>query len=64
MHPLTSLLQVIWTEEVWGHERSKMWVADVAAMDHNNEIEGEQSAVVGCWGSSRPLFIAGEPTQR
>ena len=63
MNPLISLIQVIWTEGVGEHERSKMWMADVAAMDHNNEIEGEKSVVVGCWGSRQEPFTAGEHTQ-
>ena len=61
MTPLISLIQLIWTEGVGENTRSQKWVADLAAMDLNNEIEGEQSEVVGC--TTRRPFVAGEPTQ-
>ena len=62
MTPLISLIQLIWTEGPGENGRSRKWLADLAAMDLNNEIDGEKSEVVGC--TTQRVFVAGDHTEQ
>ena len=62
MTPLIPLIQLVWTEGPGENIRSRRWLADLAAMDPDNEIDGEKSEVVGC--IPQRVLVAGDPIEQ